>query len=392
VIQEYLPSLLALLAFCFPFAGSQAPVSGTVPFVFDGNRVYANLALVRPDGTLRRVLAFVDLGSPSTILSPALFQELQIDHHRGLTFQVGNLPVPVNSGAVTSEAWLPFSIGDNRRVEALLPAGVLQNYQVVFDYQHRTLTVAQPGTLTPAGSPTHFRINETTGLISIDISVNGREYPVTVDSGSAYTWLRKTTVQQWLEVHPGWQRGIGAVGESNMRMEDDGIEATGVVVRIPEVKLGTLAARQVGALAIGPSKSNWDFMDWYSKKNPSSVIGWLGGNVLSGFRITIDYPNRVMYWLPEDKPDPHDLDQVGLTLTSKNSEYYVAAVATQEGEPAVRGVQVGDKVVRIDALLASNATRGAVLCAMHGKPGDIRTLVLERDTRQLTVQAKIVAF
>jgi hypothetical protein len=354
--------------------------------------VYAELAFVRPDGTLHKVLAFVDLGSPSTILSEALFKELQLGQKKPLTFEVGGMPVRVDPSTVTSDAWLPYSIGDNRRVEALLPAGVLRKYQVVLDYAHRTLTLAQPGTLKPIGAPVPFRINEKTGLIAVDVSINGRAYPVTIDNGSAYTWLRKTVVQEWLDVHPNWQRGIGAVGASNMRMADDGIEATGTLVRIPQIKLGSSLLQQIGVLAIGPSSTNWDFIDWYSEKTPGSVIGWLGGNVLQGFRITIDYPNHMSYWLRQAELDPHDLDQVGLTLKSKGGEYFVAAIATQNGKSTLEGVQVGDKLLQIGALHTVNATWSAIFSAMHGKPGEIRTLLLERDTKQFTVQAKVVVF
>jgi hypothetical protein len=217
-------------------------------------------------------------------------------------------------------------------------------------------------------------------------------YPVTIDNGSAYTWFRKITAQKWLEAHPDWQRGTGAVGASNMRMADDGIEATGTLVRIPEIKLGSLRLEQIGALAIGPSITNWDLIDWYSEKNPVSVIGWLGGNVLQGFRITIDYPNHMSYWLRQTELDPHDLDQVGLTLKSKGGEYFVAGIATQNGKPTVAGVQAGDKLLQIGALRTASATWGAIFSAMRGKPGEFRTLLLERDSGKFTVQANITVF
>ena len=390
--RKYFRALLAFLTLNLPCAGSANPSSGTAPFIFDANRVYVELAFVRPNGTLHRTLAFVDLGSPSTILSEALFKELQLDQKKPLTFNVGHMPVRVDSCDVTSDTWLPFSVGDNRRVEALLPASVMQKYEVVIDYAHRTLTLAQPGTLKPEGAPLPFRVNEKTGLIAVDVSISGQTYPVTIDNGSAYTWLRKTTVQEWLAVHPDWQRGTGAVGASNMRMADDGIEATGTLVRIPDIKLGSLHLRQIGALAIGPSSTNWDFIDWYSQKNPVPVIGWLGGNVLKCFRITIDYPHRMTYWVLQTKLVAHDLDQVGLTLKSKGGEYFVAAVATQNGKPTVEGVQVGDKLLQIGALHTGTATRGAIFSAMHGKQGEFRTLLLERDTRQFAVQAKVTVF
>ena len=61
---------------------AQVPASaGTTPFVFDGNRMYAELGFVRPDGSIHRALAFVDMGSSSMTLTESLFKELQLDHN-----------------------------------------------------------------------------------------------------------------------------------------------------------------------------------------------------------------------------------------------------------------------------------------------------------------------
>jgi hypothetical protein len=367
-------------------------MSGTVPFALDGNRVYAQLAFVRPDRTDRQAMAYVDLGSPSMVVSPQLFDELHLAQNNALAIRIGNLTVNISASSVTADAWLPFFIAGDRRIEALLPAGALLGYEVVIDYAHRTLTLARPGTLQPEGTPVPFQVNNKTGLIAVNVTIDHESYPITVDNGSAYTWVRKATAQKWLHAHPDWQRGIGAVGASNMRMADDGIEATGIILRIPEIRLGGLHLQEIGALAIGPSNANWDFMDWYSRKNPVPTIGWLGANVLQGFRITIDYSKHISYWLAQSPLDPHDLEQVGLTLTRKRDAYFVAAIATQNGKPTVSNVQAGDRLVRIGDLRTDSASFGAVFTALHGKPGETRILHLERDGKQFTARAKVTNF
>jgi hypothetical protein len=134
------------------------------------------------------------------------------------------------------------------------------------------------------------------------------------------------------------------------------------------------------------------YSGWYSQKNEGPVIGWIGGNVLKRFRLTIDYPGRQMYWLKQNEPDAHDLDQVGLTLRSEGQRFVVAVVATKHGKPTVDGVLPGDKLIRIGALETGGATWGAIFDAMHGKPGESRSLILERDGHRLTVTAKVTAF
>ena len=321
--------------------------AGTVPFILDGNRVYAQVEFVLPDGAARKALVFVDMGSPSMVLSKELYDELHVRSGESLNFRIGDLTAAADSADISSDTWFPFSINDDRKVEGLLPAGIMRKYQVRFDYLRRTMTLAQPGTLPPEGIAVPLRVNEKTGLVAIQAAIDGHTYPITIDNGSGYTWIRKSTAEEWLSRHPDWQRGTGAVGASNMRMGDDGIESTGILMRLPEIGLGSLNLRGAGALAIGPDNGGHEFMDWYSTKNAVPVIGWLGGNVLRAFRITIDYPKRLSYWVRQSGLDIRDLNSVGLTLVSRHREYFVGGIATQNGRPTVQGVRVGDKLVRI---------------------------------------------
>jgi hypothetical protein len=145
----------------------------------------------------------------------------------------------------------------------------------------------------------------------------------------------------------------------------------------------------------GPGKGfsgGLDFFDWYSRKNLVPVIGWLGANVLKSFCLTIDYPNRMTYWLRQSELDPHEIDLVGVTLKAVGGSYFVAGVATQNGKPTVDGVLPGDKLLKIDGLPTASAIWGALFSALHGAPGDSRTLILERNGKQLAVQAKVTAF
>jgi hypothetical protein len=249
------------------------------------------------------------------------------------------------------------------------------------------------------------RVNEKTGLISVEAVIAGHSYAVAIDSGSAYTWFREDVAQQWLKAHPEWKRGKGAVGEANMQTRSDGAEANATILRIPEITIGSLRLEQIGALGIAPqappfppvpgeSAIQGNFFDWYSKKAPEPVIGWLGGNVLEGFRLTIDFPRRMTYWERESELDPHDLDQVGVTLETRDGQdgYFIGGLAEINGKPVVENVQVGDKLIQIDGLVLAGATRGAIFSALHGRPGTVRVLIVERDGKRLTLKEKTNAF
>lgn len=384
-------SLLTAIA-CF---GSDSPASGITAFILDGNRMYAQLDFVRPDGSVHQALAFVDMGSPTMALRESLFEELQLDRRKPLMFKVGDLIINVPDSDVDKEPGPPSSIRSQLKVEATLAAGVLQRFRMEIDYRTRTLSLSEQATSRPKGAAIPFQLNHETGLLAVQASIDGASYWLTVDNGSAYTWVRQNVAQVWLRSHLDWQRGTGAVGASNMMMSGDTTETEGVLLRIPQVSLGSLELKDVGALAVGPGKllpGNVDLFDWYSRKNAVAVIGWIGGNALKAFRLTIDYPHGTMYWLKQNAPDSHDLDQVGLTLRYANHSFVIARVATKNGKATVDGVLPGDRLIKIDELDAGSATWGAIYDALHGKPGEVRVLMLERNGKRFSVDAKVTRF
>jgi PDZ domain-containing protein len=77
---------------------------------------------------------------------------------------------------------------------------------------------------------------------------------------------------------------------------------------------------------------------------------------------------------------------------ARNSGYFVAGIAEKAGKPTVNGLQVGDKLIQVDDVCVSAATRGAIFAALHGEPGSVRLLVIERGGQQLKVPAKVTTF
>jgi hypothetical protein len=390
------PMLSALLLSILVVARAQPTAGvGTTPFVIDGNRIYARLSFIRADGSRRPAYAFVDMGRPSMDIKKQLFEDLHADAGRGLSFDIGGMRVDVPASIVRREGGTAYSLGRGKRVEAVLPASVLSRYDVVIDYAARTLTLATPGTIRAVGTRVPFHLNTETGLIAVDAAIAGSQYAITIDNGSAYTWLRADSSKAWLAKDSRWQRGVGAVGPANMTMAGDETEASGIMLRIPRVAVGALTIDDVGALAVNGGRGatpGQGLMDWYSTKNAVPVIGWIGGNVLRHYRLTLDYSHHAMYWFRQSPQDANELHQIGLTLRARQGDYYVAAIATRLGAPAVSGVVAGDKLLRVGDLVASGATLGQIYAAMHGAPGERRIIVVERDGRPVRVDAAITAF
>ncbi|MBI1868241.1 MAG: peptide-binding protein [Methylocystis sp.] len=383
--------------------------SATVPFILDAQRILVNVAFATPDGGSRTALAWFNMGMAAPTLTKPLYRELQIDRGLPLKMRLGDSAIEAPASAVDA-----IAVGDGildfeylfspHLVEAMLPASVLQDYVVTLDYERRTLTLARPGAKKPEGVAVPIALNPKTGLVTVDAMVDGRTYPVVIDAGSGYSWMRGDTVKQWLAPHPEWRRAEGAVGLANYNMLDWAFEKQGTIARIPEIAIGAVRLRNIGVLGTGPILGRFGdgligdlFWDNWQKAAPGPVVGWLGGNALKPFKLAIDYPNRMSYWQSRAAPDPHDLDQVGLTLVRRSERYFIGGVVRKASVDApdratVDDVEIGDELLAVDGLTVPGADKDSVLSALHGAPDERRTLVIERGGQRRQIEASVTAF
>jgi hypothetical protein len=369
--------------------------SVTVPFVLDHNRVFVDLEFTADGGKGRKVHAFMDSGGGADlVVSRSLIDDLHLDEAKHIHIRIGGMPLFFDEEKL-SMAGVPgnTTLNGEHEIEASLPSTILQNYDVMLDYAKRTLTLAQPRSLRHEGTRVPCRVNPETGMISVDMKIAGETYAVAIDNGSSYTWFSKPVVGAWIDKNPDWLRGIGAVGDANMNGAGD--EVTAAVARVPELWLGALKLQQVGLVGYqnAVDSEHEDMFAWYSKKTPEPVIGWIGGNVLKSFRVELDYAEHATYWLPESPLDPHDLDQVPITINPEaDGSFTVIGIAERNGQKLLDGIEPGDKLAQAGDLKARGATIGQVLEALHGKPGETRALVLDRGGHPVRLTAAIARF
>jgi hypothetical protein len=374
--------------------GATSPQSVTVPFVMDHNRMFVDVEFLRPDGTVRKARAWMDTGNEALVLQEPLARELGFDVPAGKEewvplpkapgMRLGGMPLDtsdVPAGVLPGPGLRPGLL-----VEAQLPASLFRRYHVVLDYPAKRLTVAKPGVLKPRGTPIPCRVNPETGLFLIEASLEGEKVALGIDNGSSYTWVSETLTKTWQGRYPDRPTAVGAVGAANFF--GFGFEKVGVLMRVPEMGLGALTVKSVGVAGFPQG-----LFDWYSKKSAGPVRGFIGANVLKGFRLEIDFPNGMTYWTAGPAPDPFDLDLVGLNVRpDDDGGYTIAAICVKDGRPAVEVVRPGDKLVRVDSFDTAGAPMGKVVDALRGKPGTTRTLVIERGGERIVIKAKTMRF
>jgi hypothetical protein len=378
-------------------ASAEPPRSVTVPFVLDHNRMIVEVEFIRPDATIRKARAWVDTGSQYLMMAEPLARDLGIDlpgptaaEHSADSapaappLRLGGMPLPVEN--IRMRVQPGACVLPGVLAETTLPASLFRQDHVVFDYPAWLLTVAQPGVLNPQGVKVPCRVNPETGLFLVDATADGDTVRLGVDNGSAGTWVSDTLTAAWEGRHPDWPHAIGAVGSANFFGFP--FETQGTLMRLPELTIGAVRARNAGVLGLDQG-----LFDWYSRKSAGPVLGFIGANVLKGFRLEIDFPNQMTYWQAGPSVDLNDFDIVGLTLRAEpDSSFTIVGVVRRDGLPTVEEVQPGDKLIRVDGLDTAHAPMGKVVDALRGTPGSTRSLVLERGGKRVTIKAKTVQF
>ena len=387
-------TVVALIVSSTLFAQS-VPKSVTVPITLDHNRVVIDVYLPLPDGTSKRVRAWVDSGNSDLTMSQHI--ALLLGSPVNCDGQVCNVSPPreiVIGGMKISlpgvhdahaPAGVPKDLMDpGMGTEINLPSTVLSNYDVLVDYPNRQFTIGEPGSVSFKGDSAKALINPS-GLILVPSKIGGQTYNLALDVGASISLISRSLLTGWQKAHPTWPTMRGAVGAANMWGTPD--EAQWDLVRVPELPFGVTRLANV---AVAPFAG--DRLDFFAKRAGVPTIGLIGGNSLRQYVVGIDYANSTVYLQRTSTAAP-DMDVVGLTLhPESDGRYTIVGVADFNGKPSAPDVKAGDVLLGVDGAPATGATMGQVWSLLGGTAGQTRSLTLERDGKRFTVDAPVRRF
>ncbi len=392
-MRRAVASLFALVLLIPALAAARkepAPPEG-VALILDSNRILLEVVFVTPEGRERKALAWFNMGMASTILSHDLYRELDLGRGGVLHVRIGERQLQARADQIVDgDGGVGVPTFDHlfapSHVEAMLPAKMFTAYVLRIDYARRRFALDAPGAKRPEGVPVPMLLNSDTGIAAVEAEIDGESLALTIDAGSGYSWMRGDIARALLARHPDWRRAHGAIGAANANMIDFAFEKDGDLLRIPSVRIGGVEFKKLGFLGTAPVLGSFAedifgdlFWDNWRKAAPAPVIGWLGGNALRDFELTIDYPNRMSYWRREKAPDPRELDQPPITLVREGERYLIGGIVQSPTRlPGPSGVEVGDELLAIDGVAARGAGKDDVLSALHGAPGERKRLTLDR--------------
>lgn len=396
--------VLVSLAFFFlaaPTFARAGPASAIVPITLDHDRVIIDVRFPMPDGSKKRVRAWVDNGNPDmwitaelakTLALPAAAATPPAKDAKVLSVQppkdifIGGMAIHITDLKEAKAVTGRDSIAPGSSAEINLPSTLLRHFDVQVDYLDREFTIAPPGTLHFEGESVKAIINSQTGLIQVPSTLGGERQNLALDLGASWSFISSEMFSTLHKANPQWPHMTGAVGSANMWGAPE--EAHWELLRIPSLQYGTLTLNGVGVASF--SRDN---MTWFEKRAGVSTIGLIGANALLNYRVGLDYAHATVYFKQTSKHRPPDMDVVGLVLRPESDGHYaVIGVADFAGKPSVPEVKAGDVLVSVDQVPPTGGTMGQTWSLLGGSPGDVRTLVFERGGKQFTVPATVHRF
>jgi hypothetical protein len=392
---------LAAVFLCVCLQAQSTPKSVTVPITLDHNRTIIDVYVPLPDGKTKRVRAWVDNGNAELWITADLARQIGLpltgDAKPALYGQQRAVPAPgkLQIGGMTidltavheAQAILDReSVAPGCSAEITLPSTVLRSYDVLFDLPNRQFTIGPPGSIAFQGDASRVLLNSENGLVQVPTKIEGQELHLALDLGASISLISAEQLAQWRKSHPSWPHMVGGIAAADMWGTNE--EISWELLRIPEIQFGTSTLKNVATAAF-PSQE----LKWYQNRAGLPTLGLIGANALVDDRVGIDYAHSTVYIERTNHPAVPDMDVVGLILRPEpDRRYTVLGVAEYDGKPSIAEVKAGDVLVGVDGAPATGATMGQVWSLLGGTPGQVRTLILERDGKRFTVDATVRRF
>jgi hypothetical protein len=398
--------LIALVLITAAFAQPE-PKSVTLPITLDHDRVVIDVYLPLPDGTTKRIRAWVDNGNPDLEMSrrAATLMGLNItcddkactapppaaimlgDPKSGMQVSLAKIkevkiPLKPVSAATVMVPGMSAEIN--------LPASVLRHYDALVDFPDREFTIAQPGTLKFKGISSKVLVTADNGLVQVPSQIENKKYNLALDLGASISFLSEDLFDKLQSAHSDWPHMTGAVGPANMWGQDE--EPKRKLLRVDRLQFGPLYLTSVPMADFLKER-----MSWFEKRAGVPTIGLLGSNALLNYRIGLDYAHSTVYFDLGSTFKAPDFDVIGFTLRPEDdTRFTVLGIADFEGQPSVPGppdgVQIGDHLVAVDGIPVPDSTMGQVWSLLEGAPGQERKLRIERNGNQFEVVANVQHF
>lgn len=383
----------------------------SIPFEVFGGRQFVSVTLRGPKLT-RKVWFHVDTSGTSkgVLLARSVAEELGYgsvaDLPSGLSIAGREVALPTGAEWELQDDVAfrrdyarrkAFSVGQ-------LGAGFLSRFLVCIDPASKRLSLGEPKVLEvdPKEQGGVRFVAQVLGLnlavypfVSAGLVDQGEikhRYGLLIDTGGAASLLEESVLSFHHGKHPEWPSSSAPFGDADML----GGEVNEQVLVVPRVSLLGPGSNPRTSPPNSHELAEVQFVSrpagqWGMFGNVRGVgaTGALGNDVLSRYRLLIDYAQSKIYLKPIANTAPPSWERVGLSYEFKDACPVIRRVA-EVNATARKLVEPGDTLLGIDGKDACKLWHHEISAALSGKAGSLRELELRRGGRKLRVQVPTV--
>jgi len=365
--------------------------SVTVPLILEGNAPIVEV-LVRHGDHARTARFLIDTGGGALMIGSKIMSDLAVPPDgpeikeggdrlvplTDLTCEIGDLHLDLKDVRIFGTPGRVRTMPRNS-VEGMVPASILRKYRVILDYPARLFTLATPKSQ-PRGMQLDTPIAPGSGFPRIEVEVSGKKYGFLLDTGASFTMVSQSVLDGWTEQHPEWPTARGLTGFANMF--GGAMENGGVMLRLPEMKIGKFSERNAAVVSRPPGT----FEKWMSGMMSAPIIGALAGNILRDFRVEIDYPHDATYLERNQESTDTDLISVGLVLSiAENGDPIVTGVSSRAAETVKNRVHTNDRLIDVGGRKVNGEPLATIAGLLSGKEDTAVTLTVLRGDEQVNL-------
>jgi len=295
------------------------------------------------------------------------------------TLKIGKLKLPYKTVYVLKEDVFNLSKHTGTKINGLLGIDFFLNYTVEIDYTHRRIRFYDPKTMSLPKGYGVLPITVEAQKMFVELSVlqsdsTRKKVKMLIDTGAELNAWFQTITKESIHLPPKWVQGT--IGEGF-----NGI-ITGKYGHIPQLCFGEFCLKN-------PIVSFPDSATIYGILALSERDGTIGSRILSRFNLYFDYPQKKIYFKPnENFNSRYTYNVAGIEIIQIIPFVTLSEVLDvwANSPAALAGVQKGDQIFEINGSKVFDMSMGEIRKIFETPSKRPLKLTLKRGDKEVYVE------
>lgn len=272
-------------------------------------------------------------------------------------------------------------------VQGILGYELFSRFIVTIDYERKELILTRPSRFRPKRKwqKIPISVEDTKPYLVTKVSITDSaaiKAKLLIDSGASHGLILEPDSNDTIRVPAAHVKSIIGRGLGGVIM--------GKIGRIASINFGRYNVKQVIANFPDPNS----YMDTLKNSRAVERNGAIGGEILSRFRVTFDFPHETLY-LKKNAAYRKKFyyNMSGLTLKAKGSrlEHFEITDVREKSPAEEAGIKPGDLVETINGIPASSLDLNQMNAFFNVRPGKRITLQVNREGQLLKKEFRLAS-